>query len=64
MPKLILDEVRKKKGVSKRQLAIRLGVRYQNIFPMMKPDYDAKFSVLARIAKALGCRVRDLVREK
>lgn len=63
MARLILDQVRRRKRVSKRQLAIRMGMRYENVFRIFRPGYDAKFSVLQKIAKALKCKVRDLIKE-
>jgi transcriptional regulator with XRE-family HTH domain len=58
-----LAEVLRRKKVSKRQLSIRLGIKYGNVFRYFSPSYDPKLSMLKAWAKALGCRVRDLYDE-
>jgi DNA-binding Xre family transcriptional regulator len=58
--RLALQRALKKKRLSKRQLAKRLGIAYHNVFRMFHEDYDPRFSKLNVIAKAIGCRVRDL----
>lgn len=63
MAKLILAEVLKKKGLSKRQFAKRLGKDYPAVFRYFREGYDPKLSTLEDWAKALNCRVRDLVEE-
>lgn len=63
MPKLALGKVLKKRKLSKRQFAIRLGVAYHNVFKLFRKGYDPRFSSLVRIAKAVPCRVRDLIDE-
>lgn len=64
MAKLVLARILKKKRVSKRRLAKDLGMRYSNVFALFKPAYNPTFRMLERIAKALGCRIRDLIDEK
>lgn len=63
MAKLLLAEVLKKKGLSKRQFAKKLGKEYPAVFRYFRPDYDPKLSSLESWAKVLGCRTRDLYEE-
>lgn len=63
MARLILGKALKRKGISKREFAKRLGVEYKNIFRLFKPTADPRLSALNRYAKALGVRVRDLIKE-
>lgn len=58
-----LDEVLKRKGISKYRLAKELGIKYGNVFRFFQDDYDPKLSMLRQWAKALRCRIRDLYRE-
>lgn len=62
-PKLILGEVLKKKGWSKRRFAKALEIEYNNVFRLFRPGVDPHLSALAKYAKILGVRVRDLIRE-
>jgi transcriptional regulator with XRE-family HTH domain len=62
-PKLILAEVLKKHGLSKRQFAIRLGAHYHSVFQFFKPNYNPTFKTMKRWADAIGCKVRDLIKE-
>lgn len=63
MAKVILDEVLKRKKLSKRQFAKRLGIAYHNVFRLFHPGHDPKLSTLEKWAKALGCKIKDLYRE-
>jgi transcriptional regulator with XRE-family HTH domain len=63
MAKLLLAEVLKKKGLSKRQFAKRLGKEYPTVFRYFREGYDPKLSVLEDWSKALGCRIKDLYEE-
>lgn len=63
MAKLLLAEVLKKKAMSKRQFAKRLGKEYPTVFRYFREGYDPKLSVLEDWAKVLGCRIRDLYEE-
>lgn len=58
-----LAAVLKKKKISKRQLAKRLGIHYQNVFRMFHDSYDPKLSMLRKWAKVVPCRIRDLFEE-
>jgi len=60
MAKVLLAEVLKKKGLSKRQFAKNLGKDYPAVFRYFRPDYDPKLSTLEAWAKVLGCRIKDL----
>lgn len=63
MPKLILAKVLKKKGLSKRQFAKRLEMDYRHVFRLFHADANPRFKTLCSWAKALGCKVRDLIEE-
>lgn len=63
MAKLLLAEVLKKKGLSKRQFAKRLGKEYPTVFRYFREGYDPKLSSLEAWAKVLNCRIRDLIEE-
>lgn len=63
MATLTLARYLKKKGISKRQFAKKLKVEYYSVFRYFREGYDPKLSVLTRWAKALSCRVRDLIEE-
>lgn len=63
MARSLINEMRIKRKVSQYRLAKELGVHYANIKRVLAPDYDPKLSVLARCAKALRCKIRDLYRE-
>lgn len=63
MAKLILGEVLKKRKLSKRQFAKRLGAHYHSVFQFFRPGYNPTLKTLERWAKAIGCKVRDLIRE-
>jgi DNA-binding Xre family transcriptional regulator len=63
MAKFILGAVLKKRRLSKRQFAKMIEMRYEQVFRLFRDGYDPKLSLLNRIAKALKCRVRDLIKE-
>ena len=63
MAKLLLTEMLKKRKMSKYRLAKILNADYKNTHRWFKPDYDPKLSTLAAWAKALKCKVRDLIKE-
>jgi transcriptional regulator with XRE-family HTH domain len=63
MVKLILSAILKKKGISKRQFAKKLGVEYYSVFRYFRPGYDPKLSTLAVWSRALGLRIRDLIKD-
>lgn len=63
MARVILDEVLKRKQISKRAFARLLGIEEKNVWRLFGPAVDPKLSTLTRWAKVLGVRVRDLIRE-
>lgn len=63
MPSLILAKVLKRKKLSKRQFAKRLGVEYNYVFRLFRPGYNPRFDTLCKYAKVIPCRVRDLIEE-
>ena len=50
MIQLKLEAVLKKKNLSKRQFAKKLGLTYNNVFRLFRPDYDPKLSTLEKWA--------------
>jgi transcriptional regulator with XRE-family HTH domain len=63
MAKIILEEVLKKKRVSKREFAKRLGIAYKNVFRLFHDGANPRFSALNKYASVLGVRVRDLIKD-
>ncbi len=64
MKKHLLNEVLEKKKISKRQFAKMLKIEYANVFRFFRDEYDPKISTLQKWAKALGVKVRDLIKEE
>lgn len=58
-----LADALKKKGLSKRQFAKKLGVPYQYVFRYFREGYDPKLSKLHDFAKAINVKITDLYRE-
>lgn len=63
MPKLTLAQALKKKKLSKRQFAKRLGTQYHSVFQFFKPEYNPTFKMMCRWAEAAECKIKDLYRE-
>lgn len=63
MARFLLAEILTRKKMSKRQFAIRLGIKYENVFRFFHRGYDPKLSMLERWAKVLKVRIRDLIKE-
>lgn len=63
MAKLILGEVLKRKKLSKRQFAKRMGYHYASVFQFFRPTYNPTFKMMIRWAEAAECKVRDLFKE-
>ena len=61
--KIILKKVLEQKKLSKRAFALKLGIDVGNVFRFFRPNYDPRFSMLERWAKALNMKVRDLLEE-
>lgn len=64
MAKLRLAEVLKEKGVSKREFARRLKVDSATVFRYVRSGYNPTFATLDKFARALHCRVADLIEER
>lgn len=63
MPRIILDKILKKKGISKRQFAKRLGIEYKNVFRLFHKGGDPRFTTLVKWAAALKIKVTDLIED-
>ena len=63
MVRIRLDAVLRKRRLSKRQFAIRLGMDYASVFRFFRANYDPKLSMLERWARAIGCRIADLFQD-
>jgi transcriptional regulator with XRE-family HTH domain len=61
--KIILSEILKRQNVSKRQLAMRMGIPYAQVFKYFQAGFNPTLKTLARIAKALGVKVSELIRD-
>lgn len=63
MPRLRIQEMCDKRKISRYRLAQLLGMTAKNLAKLFRPEANPTFNTLCRIAKALKCRVRDLIRE-
>lgn len=63
MPRIVLAEVLKRKRLSKREFAKRLGMQYHNVFRLFRPGQNPRFSTLVLWASVIPCKVRDLIRD-
>jgi transcriptional regulator with XRE-family HTH domain len=63
MPRLLLAQMLKQRGFSKRKFAKDLGERYTNVFRYFNSGYDPKLSTLAKWAAVLNCQIADLFSE-
>ena len=63
MVRLALAEALKRKKLSKRQFAKRLGIDPKNVSRLFHVGSDPRLSAMKRYAKVIGCKVRDLIRE-
>ncbi|MGZ3686660.1 MAG: helix-turn-helix domain-containing protein [Bdellovibrionota bacterium] len=63
MAKLLLADVLKKKKLSKRQFAKRLGIPYHYVFRYFRAGYDPKLSTVEIWARTLKVRMRDLFKD-
>jgi DNA-binding Xre family transcriptional regulator len=63
MARVVLNEILKKKRISRYAFAKRLGIDYKNTPRMFHDGFNPRVSDLARYAKAIGCKVRDLIKE-
>lgn len=63
MARLILAEMLKKRRISKQEFGRRLGIRPEHVYRLFRPGVDPRLSALNRYARALKCKVRDLIRD-
>ena len=56
-----IKELRIKKGISREELAFRVGVSGSYIGMIERAEYDFKISKLINIAKALNIKMKDIV---
>lgn len=63
MAKLLLAQALKKKKMSKRQFAKKLGIQYSAVFRYFREGYDPKLSVLESWANALDIKIKELYEE-
>lgn len=63
MVKIILADILKTKRLSKRQLAIRMGLPYAQVFRFFRKGWNPTIKTLERIAKAAGVKIVDLIKE-
>jgi transcriptional regulator with XRE-family HTH domain len=63
MASIRLEEVLAKKKLSKRKFAKQMGVSYHAVFHYFRKGYNPTFEMMAKWAKAAGCRIRDLIEE-
>lgn len=61
--KFILSRLLQQRGISKRQFAKMIRMSYPNLFPYFKAKANPRLRTLERFAKALGCKVKDLIEE-
>ena len=62
-PKLNIKRALKQRKITAYRFAQMLGVDYRNVWRVLRPDYDPKWSTLVKLAKLLKCRIRDIYRE-
>ena len=56
-----IEKQRKKQGLSRRQLADKVGVTYEAIMHYEQGNREPKASILKKIATVLQCRMEDLI---
>lgn len=56
-----IEKQRKKQGLSRRQLADKVGVTYEAIMHYERGDREPKASILKKMATVLQCRMEDLI---
>lgn len=62
MPKILLYEIRRKKGLSQLELSKRSGVSYGYISELENNLKSPTIDVICRLAKALECKPEELFR--
>ena len=63
MAKLLLADALKRKKMSKRQLAIAMGIDYRRVFSFFRPSFNPTLKTLERLAAAIGVKVTELIRD-
>jgi len=63
MARLVIKKAMQERGVSQYRLAQILKMDAKNLSRMIGPDGNITFYNLNRIARALGLKVRDLIKE-
>lgn len=63
MARLILKKVLKAQRMSKRQLAKNMGIEYRHVFAFFRPGFNPTLKTLERIAKGMGVKIADLIKE-
>lgn len=63
VPKLIVGEVMKQKGITYLEVARALGLAYPSNVSRLKTSQNLEFETLTKIAIALDVKVRDLIDE-
>ena len=63
MAKFILAKVLKRKKISKRAFARAAQYDLGNLWKLFAKDYNPTLSTMHRCAKAIGCKVRELIEE-
>ena len=63
MAKFLLQKMLDKRKMTRYRFAQGMGQEYQTVRRLFRPGYDPKLSVLARCARVLKCKIRDLVKE-
>lgn len=58
-----MAEILRKKKMSKRRLAMALGIDYRRVFSYFRPSFNPTLKTLDRLAKALGVKIADLLRD-
>ncbi len=56
-----LEEKRKEKGLSRQQLAAKVGVTYESIGHYENKQREPKASILKKLAETLDCKMEDLI---
>lgn len=59
-----IKQLRKAKGMTQKDLALKAGVSLQSIHRYEAEDRSPSIDIAIRIAQALGCTVDDLIQEK
>lgn len=64
MAKLVIEQVLKKKKITKYRFAQLLGLPTPSVFRFFRPNYDPKLSTLEKWADVLDVKIKDLYIDK